>query len=123
MTDASKKTTASLSRSFTTRRLAIRAIQESIADLSPWMDWPHPCPDVQQSTTYCRYAQDAFDQRVEFSCLIFRRKDETLLGSVRLARPNWEIPCIELGYWIRTPFVGKGYITEVAVELAPPGIL
>jgi len=94
------------------------AIQELIADLSLWMDWIHPCPDMQAPTTGCRYAQDAFGQRGEFSRLIFRREDEILPGSVRLARRNQEIPCIELGDWIRPPFVEKDDITEATVELA-----
>src|ERR687898_3410706 len=36
----------------------------------------------------------------------------TLAGSSGLHRIDWEVPKFEIGYWCRTRFTGRGYVTE-----------
>jgi RimJ/RimL family protein N-acetyltransferase len=34
------------------------------------------------------------------------------VGGSGLHRIDWSVPRFEIGYWVRTPFAGQGYISE-----------
>ena len=40
-----------------------------------------------------------------------------MVGSSGLHRINWAVPKVEIGYWVRTPYAGQGYITEAVAAL------
>ena len=44
--------------------------------------------------------------------LLFLKGTGTLVGSSGLHRIDWEVPKFEIGYWCRTGFTGRGYVTE-----------
>jgi RimJ/RimL family protein N-acetyltransferase len=50
--------------------------------------------------------------RTDLAFLAFERSTGRLVGSVGLHRTDWDLPKTEVGYWIRTSEVGKGYVTE-----------
>jgi RimJ/RimL family protein N-acetyltransferase len=94
--------------SFETERLLIRsplpgdgpelhaAVRESIEELTPWMPWPKEHRTVDDSEASARRA----------------RGTDTLVGSSGLQGIDWEVPKFEIGYWCRTRFTGRGYVTE-----------
>jgi len=41
-----------------------------------------------------------------------RPSDNILIGATGYHHVIWEVPCLETGYWIRTRYSGKGYMTE-----------
>ena len=95
--------------SFETERLLIRsplpgdgremhaAVRESIEELTPWMPWPKEHRTVDDS---------------ELRLHLYLRGTDTLVGSSGLQGIDWEVPKFEIGYWCRTRFTGRGYVTE-----------
>jgi RimJ/RimL family protein N-acetyltransferase len=110
--------------SFETERLLIRsplfgdgremhaAVRESIEELTPWMAWPKEHRTVDDSEAIARRARVAFLQRSELRLHLYLKGTDTLVGSSGLHRIDWEVPKFEIGYWCRTKFTGRGYVTE-----------
>jgi RimJ/RimL family protein N-acetyltransferase len=110
--------------SFETERLSIRsplpgdgremhaAVRESIEELSPWMTWPKEHRTVDDSEAIARRARVAFLQRSELRMHLYLKGTDTLVGSSGLQGIDWEVPKFEIGYWCRTRFTGRGYVTE-----------
>ena len=91
------------------------AIQESIEDLQPWMPWATPVPTVEQTELWCRKAHAEFAARKQLPLLAFLRDDpSTFVGSTGLHRIVWDVPLLEIGYWVRRRFARQGYVTEAA---------
>jgi ribosomal-protein-serine acetyltransferase len=55
--------------------------------------------------------------------LLFLKGTGTLVGSSGLHRINWNVPRVEIGYWVRTKYAGKGYITEAVNGITAFAIL
>src|SRR5215210_8201597 len=110
--------------SFETERLLIRsplpgdgqelhaAVGESIEELTPWMPWPKEHRTVEDSEASARRARVAFLQRSELRLHLYLKGTDTLVGSSGLQGIDWEVPKFEIGYWCRTRFTGRGYISE-----------
>lgn len=113
------------SESFESERLIIRcprpgdgpalneAIRESWAELKPWLPWAAgEMPTVAESEAKMRQAQAQFLSREDLWLLFFLKDGQTFVGSSGFHRINWDVPKVEIGYWVRTKFSGQGYITE-----------
>lgn len=110
--------------SFDTERLTIRsprpgdgpemhaAVNESMDELTPWMDWSANHETVEDSEENIRRSWVRFLERSDLMMLLFFKGTETLVGSSGLHRIDWEVPKFEIGYWCRTRCTGQGYITE-----------
>ena len=110
--------------SFETERLLIRsplpgdgqelhaAVGESLEELTPWMPWPKVHRTVDDSEASARRARVAFLKRSELRLHLYLKGTETLVGSSGLQGIDWGVPKFEIGYWCRTGFTGRGYITE-----------
>lgn len=99
----------------------IEAIDESRAELDAWMAW---APHMRQPDDVRQLAQrirQGWASREDFGLGIFRRDDGRFLGATGLHRPNWAVPSLEIGYWMRTADVGKGYVRETVIGLTRVG--
>ena len=56
-------------------------------------------------------------QRSELRLHLYLRGTDTLVGSSGLQGIDWEVPTFEIGYWCRTGFTGRGYITEAVLGI------
>lgn len=88
------------------------AVIESFDELRPWMAWAKEKPTLEQTAETIRRAHGQFLLREELMLLLFLKDGETLVGSSGLHRIDWDIPSFEIGYWVRTSYGGRGYITE-----------
>lgn len=115
---------------FSTERLLIRApragdgpelraaVQDSWAELTQWMPWATgEIPDLDYYEARVRRGRANFLLREDLTLLLFRKGTETLVGSSGLHRIDWKVPSVEIGYWARTPYTGKGYITEAVIGI------
>lgn len=109
---------------FETERLLIRAplpgdgaevnaaILESLDRLRPWMDWVHPVPSVDDTEANVRQARVDFLARTELRLHLYEKSSDAFVGSSGLHDVDWRVPKFEIGYWVRTRFEGRGYVTE-----------
>lgn len=109
---------------FETERLYIRspmpgdgaelfaAIRQSRKELKPWMPWVHNHRTPDDSEESARRGRVEFLERKDLRMHLFLKGTDTLIGSSGLQRIDWEIPRFEIGYWLRSSFAGRGYMTE-----------
>ena len=112
---------------FDTERLTIRcpmpgdgpalneAVLESLDELRPWLAWAIKAPSVEDTEINVRKGYTRFLNREDLWLLIFLKGTNTCVGGSGLHRIDWEIPKFEIGYWLRTRYVGQGYMTEAIV--------
>lgn len=93
------------------------ALEESRAQLRPWMPWARDTQTLEASEHHCRTMQVRWHAREELDFCFFRRADGALLGKGGLHTIDWTIPKFEIGYWIRTSSARQGYATEAALAL------
>jgi len=110
--------------SFETERLLIRsplpgdgpemhaAVNESLDELLPWMDWPIQHKTIEDSEAGIRLNRVRFIERTDLLLLLFLKGTNTLVGSSGLHRMDWSVPRFEIGYWCGTRFAGNGCATE-----------
>ena len=93
------------------------AVLDSLTELRPWMPWAKETPTVDDNERYVREAQIRFLKREGWPLLLFLKDTNTMIGSSGLHRINWTVPKVEIGYWVRTPYAGQGYITEAVAAV------
>ena len=110
--------------SFDTEHLTIRcpragdgaqvnaAIAESMAELRPWFPWAKTLATADEHEALMREAQGKWIKREQLWMLVFLKGTDELVASSGLHDCNWAVPSFEVGYWCRTKYVGRGYITE-----------
>jgi ribosomal-protein-serine acetyltransferase len=93
------------------------AVRDSAAELARWMPWAKPTPDVANSEQWCRRAASRFLTRESIDFSLYLKGTETCLGTCGLPRLDWKVPKFEIGYWLRTPYCGKGFMNEAVTAL------
>ena len=47
-----------------------------------------------------------------FTTIFFLKRPRRSSGTISLFNIDWKVPRFEIGYWLRTPHAGKGFMTE-----------
>ncbi len=115
--------------SFDTERLTIRgplpgdgrrlreAVLESQEELKPWMPWAVTVQTEEEYEARAREGQAKFLSREDLWLQLYLKGTDTLIGGSGLHRIDWSVPSVEIGYWVRTKYGGKGYITEAVAAI------
>jgi RimJ/RimL family protein N-acetyltransferase len=93
------------------------AITESFQELHQWMPWASKTPSVEESEISVRNAYAKWVTREDLRLPLFDKKTGQMVGSSGFHRIDWDVPRFEIGYWVRTSFAKKGYITEAVIAL------
>jgi RimJ/RimL family protein N-acetyltransferase len=88
------------------------AVCESIEELRPWMPWAKEPPSIEETRANLRKSRRKYLRGKDFRFNIFLKGTDTFVMGSGLHRIDWRVPKVEIGYWIRTPFSGQGYVTE-----------
>ncbi len=88
------------------------AVDESRANLAPWIPWVDHHPDIQASEETARRLAAAFLLREDLTVSIWDQTSGRLLGGSGLHRIDWQLGRFEIGYWLRTSAAGHGYASE-----------
>lgn len=92
------------------------AILESFEALHSFMDWAKQKPSLEESEEYARQgAANWILKKCEepwFPLYIFDIKTHDFIGATGFHNTDWEVPCVETGYWVRKKYSGQGFITE-----------
>lgn len=110
--------------SFETERLIIRsplpgdgvelfaAVEESREELARWMPWVDEHTSVEASEESVRRGRAEYLDRTDFRMHLFLKESGSFIGCSGLHRVDRQVPKAEIGYWLRTPETGRGYMTE-----------
>jgi RimJ/RimL family protein N-acetyltransferase len=91
---------------------------ESDAALMSWMPFARAeKPSLEQCEANCRAAHAKFLLREDVRIMAFERGSGKFVVSTGLHRMSWDHGIFEIGYWVRTPYAGKGYVTEAVNAL------
>lgn len=99
----------------------LEAIEESRAELTPWMAW---APSMRTLADHERFIERAAAvEPADTGAIlgIFRREDGRFLGGTGYHDIDWRIPKTSIGYWMRTSETGKGYVRETVTALTRVG--
>ena len=91
------------------------AVRESFDELHAWMEWAREMPTVEELLTRQEQARQAFLAREDCQFVLFR--GSRIVGASGLHRIDWSVPRFEIGYWVRTPDAGRGYVSETVTVL------
>jgi len=99
------------------------AVAEAVAEsrerlAAAGMPWVKEWDDPQQGPIYVRRCQAKWAARDDLAFGLWERATGTYLGGSGLHRIDWSVPNVEIGYWIRNRFEGRGFVTEAAALLA-----
>jgi RimJ/RimL family protein N-acetyltransferase len=107
-----------------TERLLIRvpragdgaALQEAFLEshdrLKPWFPWAQGAGSVEEREVFVREKYASFIKKEDMTLGVYLKSDNKFIGGSGLHFHNLAVPSFEIGYWIRTGYEGKGYITE-----------
>jgi RimJ/RimL family protein N-acetyltransferase len=94
------------------------AVVESLAQLRLWMPWAQPAPSADDTAAHCRNCEQKWLSREILDFCFFDRDSGELVGKGGLHTIDWDVPRLEIGYWIRSARVARGYATEACVGMA-----
>lgn len=96
------------------------AIIESIDSLRRFpasMPWVLQTPTVLATEASCREGQANFVSRKALPLLVLDNSSGVCIGSTGFHGIDWQVRKFEIGFWCRSSFQGKGFITEAVNAL------
>lgn len=97
-----------------------RAVQESLPELTPFMPWAHDGYGIDDSTSFIDLASNQWAEGTAYQYAVFTTGGE-LVGSCGLMT-RMGPGTLEIGYWIRSAYAGRGYATGATAALARVGL-
>jgi ribosomal-protein-serine acetyltransferase len=104
---------------------AAAAVRESLPELIPFLPWAHDEYDADTARAFITMSVEKWNEGTEFNYAIFTTVGDLVGGIGLMTRMGSGL--LEIGYWMRTPFAGRGYMTAAVNALTPvaltlPGI-
>ena len=102
------------------------AVAESLTALRLWPDslpWAQKPQSVERTENYCQSCFGAFVMGLAWPMLMVDKATGALVGSVGFHRIDPAVPELELGYWCRTSFQGRGLMSEAVAALSETALL
>jgi RimJ/RimL family protein N-acetyltransferase len=93
-------------------QVLLEAYNESLERLRPWFPWAQETGTLEEREQFVRQQYAKFIQNEDMMLFFFLKDSGILIGCGGLHYRGLNVPKFEIGYWVRTGFEGKGYITE-----------
>jgi ribosomal-protein-serine acetyltransferase len=94
----------------------LRAIEESFPELQLWMSWAQTMPSGESLREVLVQGKADFDANRNWDYSIFEERSGALVGGAGLHRTD-DPSCFEVGYWVHTHRVRRGYATAATRAL------
>ena len=91
-------------------------LADSRRELAEWLDWEPKQQTFADLEDWGRRSEAAWGQRRAFEWWAFDRAERLVCG-VDLHAWDWAVPRAEVGYWGRTPDLGRGLVTEAVAAV------
>jgi ribosomal-protein-serine acetyltransferase len=104
---------------------AATAVRESLPELKPFLPWAHEDYDTDAARAFITMSVENWREGTEFNYAIFSTGGD-LVGAIGLMT-RMGPGVVEVGYWTRTRYAGRGYMTAAVnaltrAALTLPGI-
>lgn len=86
------------------------SVQASIEQLHAWLPWAKRDYGVDDATEWIHRTLAQWHLRQGVPYLLWH--DDVHIGNIGLFDIDWDVPRGEIGYWLRTDYVGRGLMTE-----------
>ena len=93
------------------------AVTASYAELHRWMPWAKAPYGIDEARRFCTFARKRFEEGVDFHVLLLLADDRSIIGSAGVQTRDPDVPSFEIGYWLHTAHVGRGFVTEAVRAL------
>lgn len=87
---------------------------ESFDRLRPWFPWAQEVGSVEDNESFARQQHAAFWNRTSVGFKMLLPENGSLIGMIGIHNRSTSPVIWEIGYWLRTGYEGKGYMTEAA---------
>jgi len=91
-----------------------QAVNESLAELKPWMSWAHDGYGQKDASEFIALTRARWEQGALYGFAITDVKDGTFLGGCSLSHIHAVYHFCNLGYWVRTSRRGQGIAGQAA---------
>lgn len=88
------------------------AIKASMAELKLWMPFAQELPTPEETEENIRQSVANWINRTGLRMLIFRKDTGEFIASSGFHGIDWDVPKVEIGYWMDTRYTGQGFMTE-----------
>lgn len=92
----------------------LEAIEESRAELDRWIGWAGQVRSLDDARENVMRSRAKWLLRERLDWGVFERETGRLLGPIDLHRIDWGARAFEMGYWLRSTALGRGYMREAA---------
>ena len=90
----------------------LQANREHLREFLPTL-WQEVQNEADVATVLRQLAAE-WDARNLFIFGVWEKESGSYVGELYLANPDWQVPCVELGYFLVKDKTGSGYATEAA---------
>jgi ribosomal-protein-serine acetyltransferase len=98
-----------------------KAVQESLAELSPWLPFAHKDYSIKESRAWIKKRPEEWKKGTAYEFAIIDARDGSYLGGCGLNGVDKENRRANLGYWVRTSRMGQGVAPSATLLLAKWG--
>jgi RimJ/RimL family protein N-acetyltransferase len=101
-------------------KAVFEATMDSLDELREFpasLPWAIQTPSIEASEAFCRNGVENFAARRDFPFLFVLQETGTVVGCGGIHRPQWSSATFDIGWWGRTPYLGRGLITEAVQAL------
>ncbi|MFC7783463.1 GNAT family N-acetyltransferase [Rossellomorea sp. GCM10028870] len=93
------------------------AIQESRNELKQWLPFARKAQTLEEVEAGVRDSYAEFIKKTDIRLHIYLKDTDGFIGSTGFHRIDWDVPKVEIGYWLHTKHTKKGYIVEAVNAL------
>ena len=101
--------------------MLFKVASDSKSEVGIWMPWCHADYKIEETKEWVNFQQTAWKDKMEFSFAIFENDNNYFIGGCGINQINWMHKIGNLGYWVGTKFIGKGFATAAAKLVAEFG--
>ncbi|MBN2048657.1 MAG: GNAT family N-acetyltransferase [Anaerolineaceae bacterium] len=93
------------------------AVVDSLDRLKVWFPWAQEAPSLDDEEMLVREKHARYLLREDFWFFLFDKETGKVIGGCGVHPRNWAVPAFEIGYWLRTGYEGKGFMSEAVRAL------
>jgi RimJ/RimL family protein N-acetyltransferase len=92
-------------------------VERSRAHFQPWFRWTRRLQSVADAEATCALTDARWRERSAYELLAFDRATGAMVGGGNVHAFRWEVPAVEIDWWLDAAQTGKGFATEIGGAL------